>query len=84
MTTDPVVYRSDAAWAAHGNRSGTRYHWPNPTDPALAACGLVVLDLDYSGRRPADVAERLRCKRRACARRYEAEAPVVGEGNDAR
>lgn len=69
---DAWVYLSDASWAPRGNRSGTRYHWPNPSDEALAACGRFVLTNSEPvlGMPAGEVPEHLRCKRRACARRW--------------
>ena len=74
----PKVYLSDASWSASGNRSGTRYHFENPADAALAACGRFTLDnvgifgQPAHGWDPADVPDFLRCRRAACANRYRA------------
>lgn len=71
MIDETRVYVSDASWSATGNRSGRRFHFCNPNDPALAACGRFVLDnLDGRGEDPSNVEDSLRCQRRACQRRY--------------
>jgi hypothetical protein len=63
------VYTVDTSWADYGNRSGTRYHVPDPDDAAKAVCGLHMLD-PLMGMPASEVPDHMRCRRAACRNRW--------------